>query len=225
MSDRNAIFISHATPEDNVFTKWLGAKLSAEGYEVWADVLRLVAGQDWQRRLESALRERAAKVLLVGTASAVEKQGVRNEIQIASDIAKKIEDSEFIIPLRLEAFDAPFLIAHAQYIDFSKSWASGLKELLETLQTYDVPKNTDPSADLWRSVHLISAKETIASEERLISNWLKFESLPEEIRYYDFNSGINVGYKDRMLKELKIPVVAHNRGFLAFADYPSLQEA
>lgn len=38
---RPAIFISHAAPEDNAFTLWLGAKLAALGYEVWADVLRL----------------------------------------------------------------------------------------------------------------------------------------------------------------------------------------
>ena len=36
---RDAIFISHANPEDNDFTVWLGARLTAAGYEVWADVL------------------------------------------------------------------------------------------------------------------------------------------------------------------------------------------
>ena len=37
---RDAIFISHANPEDNEFTVWLGARLTAAGYEVWADVLQ-----------------------------------------------------------------------------------------------------------------------------------------------------------------------------------------
>jgi hypothetical protein len=121
MSERLALFISHATPEDNAFTIWLGAKLSAAGYEVWADVLRLTGGDDWQRKLEDALRNRACKVLLVANQKSVEKQGVRNEIQIASDVARKIGDVRFIIPLKLAPFDAPFLIAHAQYIDF-QSW-------------------------------------------------------------------------------------------------------
>ena len=39
--DREALFVSHANPEDNAFTLWLGSRLSAAGYEVWADVLRL----------------------------------------------------------------------------------------------------------------------------------------------------------------------------------------
>jgi TIR domain-containing protein len=57
--ERVALFISHAGPEGNPFTIWLGAKLSALGYEVWADVLRLRGGDDWERKLECALRERA----------------------------------------------------------------------------------------------------------------------------------------------------------------------
>jgi hypothetical protein len=101
MSERQALFISHASPEDNAFTIWLGAKLAAAGYEVWADVLRLTGGDDWQRKLEDALRNRACKVLLAANQKSVEKQGVRNEIQIASDVAKKIGDTRFIIPLKL----------------------------------------------------------------------------------------------------------------------------
>src|SRR5688572_9881242 len=82
-AQRNVVFISHANPEDNEFVLWLGAKLSALGYQVWADVLKFRPGNDWQRKLEDALRHRAQKVLLVGTAAGVLKQGVRNEIQIA----------------------------------------------------------------------------------------------------------------------------------------------
>jgi len=41
---RNKIFISHAAPDDNDFTKWLALKLIALGYEVWCDVLFLDRG-------------------------------------------------------------------------------------------------------------------------------------------------------------------------------------
>ena len=52
--------------------RWLGAKLTALGYEVWADVMRLRGGSDWSRDLEEALRLRAAKVLLVCTPSGLD---------------------------------------------------------------------------------------------------------------------------------------------------------
>jgi hypothetical protein len=86
---RQALFISHATLEDNTFTLWLGAKLTALGYEVFADILRLRGGQDWERILEDAIRTKAAKFLLVATPHGVQKQGVRNEITIAVRQQKK----------------------------------------------------------------------------------------------------------------------------------------
>ena len=150
---REALFISHANPEDNAFTLWLGAKLSALGYEVFADVLRLRGGDDWERILEEVIRAKAAKVLLVATPHGVQKRGVRNEITIAAQTAKRIGDNQFVVPLRLAQFDAPLQIAHAQYIDFSKGWAEG--ELLALLQELDIPRATGaPYAGLWQGVQL-----------------------------------------------------------------------
>jgi hypothetical protein len=184
---REAIFISHGAPEDNAFTIWLSAKLAAMGYEVWADVLRLKGGEDWQRKLENALRRPACKMLLVAHPRAVEKQGVRNEIQIATEVARKIGDNTFVIPLRMEPFEAPFLIAHAQYIDFTGGWARGLTELLETLQeTYRVPHNAGNGEAIWREIQLIHGKTLVSTPERLISNWLSIDALPQKIRYYEF---------------------------------------
>ena len=77
-SQRPALFISHATPEDNHLVKWLGTKLSARGYEVWADVMRLKEGLDWSPELEQALRNQVCKMLLVCTPVELQKQGVRN---------------------------------------------------------------------------------------------------------------------------------------------------
>lgn len=224
MTERTALFISHATPEDNVFTLWLGAKLSAAGYEVWADVLKLVAGQDWERKLEDALRNRALKVLLVGTQTGLNKDGVRKEISIATTKSKELNDKEFIIPLKLEQYEPNFNTVLAQHIDFSKGWAGGLKELLEVLETYSVPKTSTENASFWRAVQLMHGREPVLVEEKLISNWLKFTSLPAEIHYYDFNAGISIGYKDKVLKNFPIPLVSKNRGFISFADYPSLQD-
>jgi TIR domain len=62
---RDAVFITHANPEDNAFCRWLGAKLTALGYKVWADVVIIRGGEYWQRKLEQALRHRAWKVCLL----------------------------------------------------------------------------------------------------------------------------------------------------------------
>jgi len=221
---RPAIFISHASPEDNAFTLWLGAKLAALGYEVWADVLRLRGGDDWQRKLEQALRTRAAKVLLVANPRAVDKQGVRNEIQIASDVARKIGDQEFIIPLRLAPFEAPFLIAHAQYIDFQRGWAAGLAELLDVLSaTYKLPRQSSDQSAIWREVQLIHARTVSATPERLISNWLAIEQLPAKLRFFEFRTGAERAAQARV-KDAPLPVVPFRQGFLTFARMDELQD-
>lgn len=220
---RNAIFISHANPEDNDFTLWLGAKLSAFGYEVWADLLRLRGGIDWSRKLEEALRKRATKVLLVANACAVEKQGVRNEIQIASDVAKKIGDHEFIIPLRTAPFEPPFEIVQAQYIDFQSSWSRGLRELTETLYAYHVPQSNNDSASLWRNIQLLHAKELTPKPETLISNWLRIKHVPQTIRYYDFQSPIDIDQVQKKIRMAPKPATPFHRGFLSFAPLEDLQ--
>jgi hypothetical protein len=220
---RDALFISHANPENNAFTVWLGAKLATLGYDVWADVLRLRGGQDWQRRLERAIRERAVKVLLVGTPAAVDKQGVRNEIQIAHDTGKAIRDTEFIIPLRLEPFDAPFLVAHAQYVDFSRSWSQGLSELLDTLEmTYRVPRIGQRDDARWRDVQTIHARRLSSKRESLTSNWLPISSLPRSIFHYRFNSGLSQEDIDFKLKTCRYPLVPFGAGCLSCASLADL---
>ena len=221
---REAIFISHAAPEDNAFTIWLGAKLAAMGYEVWADVLRLKGGDDWQRKLENALRHRACKMLLVANSRAVDRQGVRNEIQIASDIARKIGDNAFVVPLRMEPFEAPFLIAHAQYIDFTRGWTRGLAELLETLQeTYCVPRNAGDSDAIWREIQLIHGKTLVEAPERLISNWLSVNELPKKIRYYEFSGQVSERQAQAWMKKALWPLKPFRRGFLSFARFHDLR--
>ena len=39
---RDAMFISHADPEDNALSVWLGPHLTAAGNEAWTGVLRLL---------------------------------------------------------------------------------------------------------------------------------------------------------------------------------------
>jgi len=53
---RNMIFVSHANPEDNLFTRWLALRLAREGYPVWSDLTKLLGGEDFWRDIEVAIR-------------------------------------------------------------------------------------------------------------------------------------------------------------------------
>lgn len=215
-SPRNALFISHATPEDNHFVRWLGAKLTAMGYEVWADVMRLHGGIDWARELEGALRQRAVKMLLVCTPSGLEKQGVRNEIEIAVNLARTLGDDAFIIPLRLESYDAPFRIAQAQYIDFKGGWARGLVELTELLADKGIPRSTPRGMDTWLATHANGADRLLPKPEPLVSNWLEVRYQPEFVHYCEPMVGSSLErFQSRRLHHW--PMVPHRGGVVGFA--------
>lgn len=217
MQSREALFISHANPEDNAFARWLGAKLAAMGYEVWADVMRLRGGSDWSRELEVALRTRAIKMLLVGTPIAVDKQGVRNEIEIGAQLSTSLRDPEFIIPLRLKPYEAPFRIVQAQYVDFSESWAAGLAELVELISNvYKIPRRSGRSIADWLRAQSLGSAALVEQPEQLISNWLLISKLPESVYYCAPTAPLPLeSFQDRTKHTW--PVVPFNEGVLTLA--------
>lgn len=215
---RTSVFISHATPEDNAFVRWLGAKLSALGYEVWADLFALHGGSDWSRKLEDALRNRALKMLLVCTPDGLEKQGVRNEIEIATAVGKSIHDAEFIIPLRLASYDAPFRIAHLQYIDFSHAWANGFIEVSELLlANKTIPRiGAGNALNEWLTDQTSGAATLVERTEYLVSNWLRIKSLPKTLYYCEPPFGFDVErFQTRDIEAY--PLIPFKGGILTFA--------
>jgi hypothetical protein len=222
---RQGVFLSHATPGDNAFTLWLGGKLAAQGYDVWADIFRLKGGDDWERILEDAIRNKAAKVLVAANPVSVDRQGVRNEIKLAVETGRKIGDHAFIIPLRMEDYESPYLMAYAQWVDFKEGWATGLKDLLDGLEASGVPRpgKTERTA-FWTELQLGQSRALSEGPEILGSNWLEVKSLPPELIVYDFAAGIFIGAKDAAVKSCPLPLVPFGRGILSFAPQMQLQE-
>lgn len=205
--------------------RWLGAKLSALGYEVWADLFALHGGSDWSRKLEDALRTRALKMLLVCTPDGLEKQGVRNEIEIATAVGKSISDPEFIIPLRLATYDPPFRIAHLQYIDFTHGWADGFIELSDLLLANKaIPRTSTGSAlDEWLTDQTTGAAKLIERTEYLVSNWLRIKSFPDTLYYCEPPFGFDV-QRFQMRDSEAYPLIPFKGGILTFASPNSAGE-
>ena len=176
---REALFISHANPEDNAFTLWLGAKLAALGYQVFADVLRLRGGDDWERVLEDAIRNKAAKFLLVATPYGVQKQGVRNEITIATETSKRIDEES----IYRSSPPGILLMRHCRSrtrntSTFQEAGREDFSELLALLSETAIPQPIEgANAEMWRSVQLKDARSISSVSERLVSNWLPVESV------------------------------------------------
>lgn len=218
---RTSLFISHAV-EDNDFAMWLGARLSAAGYDVWADVLRLKGGDDWERVLEEALRIKALKMLWVATNFGCTKQGVRNEINIATTVSGKIGDPNFIIPLKMEACEAPFQAVHLQWIDYRNGWGQGLTELLELLAGVQGFSRTaglnEDSMRRWLDAQRSRQAVLERSTEVLMSNWVAIKQTPPTVRYFLFSGAGADQQAAAAVEGYTLPAAKHGSGFFGFGN-------
>jgi hypothetical protein len=216
-TSRNVIFISKATPSDDEFVLWLAPRLEAAGYTVFADVLSLEPGDRWRKQVTGTLQNKAIKMLLCCRDSSLEKDGVQEEIGLASDLVKELGDPRFIIPLRLEKFKKVFGIGELQWVNFVGSWANGLRELLDTLETQGVLQSTTPVINPnWENYRNRLAIKVEDASEVLTSNWLRIASVPDVIRYFQPTGSINHTLMEHACKQGPFPAQVYLRGFFSF---------
>src|SRR5208283_2138521 len=77
------VFVSHANPEDNEFSRWLALQLAKEGYPVWCDLTKLLGGEDFWINIEEAIRTRSSKFLFVLSRTSNSKIGPLQELHVA----------------------------------------------------------------------------------------------------------------------------------------------
>lgn len=215
---RESIFISHATPEDNDFVRWLGARLELAGFSVWHDLGRLKGGDYFWDKIESAIRNDSFRFLAVVSTVAVDKQGVKDEWALAQTIEKS--QPSFVIPLRLDGYDfslLPIGIHRKSVIDFANGWHTGLAALLDTLNDANAPKVSLPdprSTRHWLAEMKEGAIQQTQSKESLDSTWLSVLSLPpiETARILGSDREIKVTDLNR-----RIPWFEHEDRIVGFA--------
>lgn len=179
------IFVSHANPEDNLFTRWLALRLAGDGYPVWCDLTKLLGGEDFWRDIETAIRERTAKFLYVLSKTSNQKEGALMELAVARRVGKSLND--FIIPLRID--DLPFDTINIELqrlicINFSSGWAEGYRQLLKKFEDERVERDPRFSPDAvnkwWRELYP-AAEGVSETPERCLSNWFGFKELPKKL--------------------------------------------
>lgn len=190
-SGRNVIFISHATPQDNVFAGWLAAQLAIAGYEVWCDVTKLLGGEAWWSDIDQAIDAATFRVLFVSTLEANRKPGTLRELRLAFETQKKHGLKDFIIPLKIDEFPFASMQAALQELNcvrFDETWADGLSNLLKLLEREGAPKSSGAGpgcvAD-WYRRSIDQKRQIVVSRDKYSSNWFPL-TLPKEIRFHQF---------------------------------------
>ena len=233
---RTTIFISHATPGDNDFAVWLASRLAMAGYEVWCDQEKLLGGEDFWDEIDTAIRHRTIKFILVMSEKAFTDQGklrngIQKEVALAGTVGSKHSLENFIVPIRIDKVsysDFPIDFHRLNGIDCSDNWATGLAKLLKVLERDSVPVSQGEAAaslSNWRAIHQHKSQAQKAGEELVQTNWLNLISMPETIHVYTILKSVRSSEPRAIAAACSLPCAEHARLLLSFADFGDLQWA
>jgi hypothetical protein len=228
---RDVVFISHAKPEDNDLVLWLGSRLVGEGYKAWAELLHLDGGSPFWADIEQLIRNNAVRVIsLVSRHSiAPDRRGFRNELSIADGVGRKLGDSKFIIPLRVDEtpeHDFPAQVQQLHALDFSKGWGQGYVELLQTLERSGITRDPSVQSEAfaqWRTAHSALPSMVANVPETAVSNLLTVTKMPSSVSIYSFE-----GNRETFPAALKASGVPHShfhRLFITLAGPDGIRES
>ena len=219
-SPRETIFISHARPDEDELTLWLSGRLTARGYKVWADLEQLQGGSPFWSEIEDTIRNRSARFVILVSRTAVTRKGVLDELAEAGDVAKRLKDERFIIPLKVDDLpwdEFPIQLKRLNGFDFSAGWSTGLYELLDTLDRAGVPRSTgDPEVARVSALLTRSRQRVLPQPETAYLNWLPILTVPETIYYY--YTSYSATDLSRARTQIALPHAPRDRLIVTFAD-------
>jgi hypothetical protein len=191
---KHTIFISHSTPEDNLFSLWLASRLSVLGYSVWVDLKNLGGGEDSWGKIEKIIKEETIKFIFVVSNLSIKKQGTLKELAVAD--RQRIDN--FIVPVKIDDVppsDFPAEIVRKNCLNFSRSWKDGFVQLLDTFEKEIVPKGASVDQDIISSLEAslnFNTNRLIKNKhETYHSNWFEFK-LPNNIYIYQIKNPNNL---------------------------------
>jgi hypothetical protein len=189
---RRLLFLSHATPDDSPFAKWLATQLAVAGYEVWCDVTQLLGGERFWRDIAEAIDAYAFRFLFVSTQQSNTKDGTLRELNLAAGAQQKRGLKDFIVPLKLDGL--PFRSTHEitrdlNFVRFEDNWAAGLAQLLALLDREGAPKSPTSGPNCvsdWHRRTLDNKRQLVLTDNKHFSNWFRIQ-LPGVLRFHRFD--------------------------------------
>ncbi|MEA4879258.1 MAG: toll/interleukin-1 receptor domain-containing protein [Dehalococcoides mccartyi] len=173
------LFISYAT-EDGELAEWLALKLTAEGYKVWCDRVKLLGGESYPRDIDNAIKTQTFRMLALISKNSLTKENPLKERTLGHNISRQ-RKIDFVIPLLTDAIrsdELDWMDSDLTYIPFRDSWAQGLVQLIKKLRSIDTPV---PLSNGARFVSEWVAQQSSLSDnkERLWTNIFEIKSMPD----------------------------------------------
>lgn len=177
------LFISYAI-EDVSLASWLARKLSACGYAVWFDQMKLLGGEPWPQTIDDAIKQRTFRMLALMSASSVHKPNPSKERTLALNIARSRGIPDFLITLKVDDAELDWMTTDISYIPFNKSWADGWRQLIEKLDNVAAPKTLTHGATLAASTFPKSDELVRTEPETLTANVVRVKAFPDKLSVY-----------------------------------------
>lgn len=127
------VFLCHASSDKRI-VRFLYRKLQSEGIEPWLDEVDIVPGQDWDLEIRKAIRKCHVVLVCLSKASINKVGYIQKEIRHVLDVAdEQLEDTIFLIPVRLEDCEVPLRLSRWQWVDLFEE--NGYGRLMLALTT------------------------------------------------------------------------------------------
>jgi hypothetical protein len=216
-SHRDHLFISYAT-EDLQFVEWLTLRLTAEGYKVWCDRIKLLGGESYPKDIDAAIKWRTFRFLSVLSHHSIKKQNPLKERTLALNLAKE-RNENFVVPINLDGIsptDLDWMVSDLTFISFHLGWADGFKQLLKLFEESNAPREFHDGRTA--AANWFEAKQLVVQkQERLWLNLAEVKELPKDIYRYETAVFIPEDHRIELLKQW--PHINEENVFWAF-EYP-----
>src|SRR5437762_6379699 len=132
------IFISHSSKDKKAVSR-IAARLKKDGHDVWADYLKLSPGDNFADKIQEAIRDSEAFVVVI-SANSLQSTWARAEFSAIA--LGQIADKKKVVPVRIDNCPVPNYLSNFLYVDLSHDFQSGLETLS---QVFKVPKRRSKS--------------------------------------------------------------------------------
>lgn len=202
-------------------TLWLSSRLTLAGYSVWNDVERLDGGDPFWADIQHAIRSDTAKYLLIASRLSVTRNGVLRELTEADNVASKLKDPTFVIPLKIDDIpwdEMPIQANQSNGIDFSKDWGTGLGKLLATLEKDGISKKAGPTEiEKICSLYTRAAAKVRNESSSALVNALRIRSLPDKMVYSFATLASEADLRERK-RQIEVACEQYGRLLISFAN-------
>lgn len=147
-----SVFLSYA-PGDVVAAQTLYGQLMAEGWmDVWFGEERLTPGVDTHLEVEQAIRAADLAIICISKNATTQSGLFQKQLRLILDTAQNMpEGTIFMIPLKLEECDPPFVLRHLQFASYfegnrEKAYTGVLRSLRTRASGLGVNATAKPTA-------------------------------------------------------------------------------